>query len=122
MVPDCSTESELVQQSSALVALHPDEATEQVVDAALKLQKPFLVVPCCVFARLFPLRRLADGRQVTNLPDFLDFLQAKHPAIRRERLPFQGANVALWSDGNYGVPELKEKQQCFTIMHHHAPP
>ena len=35
--------------SAALVALHPDEATEAVVDAALALRKPFLVVPCCAF-------------------------------------------------------------------------
>ena len=35
------------RRSSALLALHPDEATEAVVDAALALQKPFLVVPCC---------------------------------------------------------------------------
>jgi hypothetical protein len=35
------------RRSAALVALHPDEATEAVVDAALALRKPFLVVPCC---------------------------------------------------------------------------
>ncbi|CAL1131570.1 unnamed protein product, partial [Cladocopium goreaui] len=80
-VPDC--DSEVVRRSAALVALHPDEATEAVVDAALALRKPFLVVPCCVFARLFPHRQLADGRQVNTLSDFLEFLKAKHPAIRQ---------------------------------------
>eukprot|EP00434_Breviolum_minutum_P002141 symbB.v1.2.001888.t1/scaffold101.1/size361152/2 len=101
VVPTCAEESQLVQRCSALVALHPDEATEVTVEAALRWQKPFLVVPCCVFGRLFPHRRLADGRKVTTLVDFLDFLQAKHPSIRKTRLPFDGANHALWSDGNY---------------------
>ncbi|CAK9103192.1 unnamed protein product [Durusdinium trenchii] len=101
VLPSIGEESELVRNCSGFVALHPDEATEAVVEAALRLQRPFLVVPCCVFARLFPHRRLADGRQVTSLPEFLDFLQSKHPSIRKEQLPFEGANQALWSDGKY---------------------
>ena len=37
--------------------------TEPIVDVACRLGKPFAVVPCCVFPRLFPHRRLPDGRE-----------------------------------------------------------
>jgi hypothetical protein len=40
------------------VALHPDEATEACVRFAITNRKPFAVVPCCVFSRLFPYRRV----------------------------------------------------------------
>ncbi len=40
------------------MGLHPDQATDAILDAALALGKPFAVVPCCVFARLFPHRTL----------------------------------------------------------------
>ncbi|CAJ1461412.1 unnamed protein product [Effrenium voratum] len=100
-VPSVTEDCELVRESSALCALHPDEATELVVDTALRLRKPFVVVPCCVFARLFPHRRL-DGGQVSSVPDFLSFLQAKHPCIRKVQLPFDGANWALFSAAECG--------------------
>jgi hypothetical protein len=38
-------------------------ATGHIVDAAVALGKPFAVVPCCVFANLFPERRTPDDRQ-----------------------------------------------------------
>ena len=34
-----------------VIGLHPDEATEAIVDCALAHNKPFAVVPCCVFPR-----------------------------------------------------------------------
>lgn len=42
---------------TAIVALHPDEATDSIVDIAVELMIPFCIVPCCVFGRLFPHRR-----------------------------------------------------------------
>ena len=39
-----------------------DEATEPIIDAALRFGRPFAVVPCCVFPRLFPQRELPRGR------------------------------------------------------------
>ena len=35
----------------SVVGLHPDEATEAIVDWALANGRSFAVVPCCVFAR-----------------------------------------------------------------------
>ena len=36
--------------------MHPDQATEPIVDLALRLGVPFAVVPCCVYPGLFPFR------------------------------------------------------------------
>lgn len=53
--------------ASAIVGMHPDQATDAVVDAALALGCPFAVVPCCVFPALFAqTRRTPDGRRVTS--------------------------------------------------------
>ena len=43
----CST------QHATQVGLHPDEATDAIVDVALQLNIPFAVVPCCVFPNSF---------------------------------------------------------------------
>ena len=39
-------------------AAQEDQATEAIVDMALKYRKPFAVVPCCVFSHENPHRRL----------------------------------------------------------------
>jgi hypothetical protein len=39
----------LVRDCSMLVGMHPDQAAEQIIDCALRLKKPFCVVPCCKF-------------------------------------------------------------------------
>jgi hypothetical protein len=46
-----------------IIGMHPDQATEAIVDMALKYRKPFAVVPCCVFSHENPHRRLKDKPQ-----------------------------------------------------------
>jgi len=92
-----STSLMLHRQASALVALHPDEATGEIVEQAVKHRIPFVVVPCCVFARLFPHRNTKDGRSVSSYDDLLDFLQDQDPSIQRTKLSFGGKDYALWS-------------------------
>ena len=92
-----NSETILKKRVSALVALHPDEATGEIVEQAVKHRIPFVVVPCCVFARLFPERNTQDGRPVSSYEDLLDFLQEKDPSIQRTPLSFGGKNIALWS-------------------------
>ena len=53
----------LLQQASIFVGLHSDQATEAIVDYALLSGRPFAVVPCCVFPKLFPTRRLVSGQK-----------------------------------------------------------
>jgi hypothetical protein len=86
-----------LHDASAIVALHPDEATAAIVQYAVKHRIPFVIVPCCVFARLFPHRCKKDGQFVSTYDELLDWIQEQHPSIQRTELPFEGRNVALWS-------------------------
>jgi len=46
------------EECSVVIGMHPDEATEAIVDFARARGKPFAVVPCCVFPAMFPDRRV----------------------------------------------------------------
>ena len=84
--------------ASALVAMHPDEVTVLVVESALKMRKPFAVIPCCAFSRLFPDRLLPDGQPVATTDDLCAWIENLHGNIKRTILPFEGRNVCLyWS-------------------------
>lgn len=89
---------ELVRQSSCIVGLHPDECTEDIFDAALELNKPSAIIPCCVFASLSPLRKMKNGDDVVTYEQFLDYLMEKDERIARFSLPFQGKNQVLLFD------------------------
>lgn len=97
-IPVCGEERDLLRNCSAIVALHPDEATDAIVDIAVRRRIPFVVVPCCVFSRFFSYRRkVGTNLPVTTHQDLLDYLATKDESIQRATLPFEGANVALWS-------------------------
>jgi len=100
-VPICHmcSPDRLLPTCSGIVALHPDEATGCIVDFAVKHRIPFVVVPCCVFSRMFPNRykSKSSGEIVSTYDDLVDWLVAKDPSIRVETLPFDGANKAVWS-------------------------
>ena len=46
-----------LKNASVVVGLHPDQATDALVDFALASGKPFAVVPCCTYGADFPKRR-----------------------------------------------------------------
>jgi hypothetical protein len=105
-----------------LYGMHADGATEALVDYALAHDKPFAVVPCCVFPGAAPHRRVRRRREpsapavaaaaaaateavvvaddewipVRSYEQFLDYLQAKHPSIQRTNLSFEGRNTVLY--------------------------
>ncbi|CAI5725922.1 unnamed protein product [Hyaloperonospora brassicae] len=87
---------ELITQASLLLGVHPDEATDSIVEVAIKFNKPFAIVPCCVFGQKFPNRRLADGSKVVSYGDLIEYLVAKHPTIDKAFLPFDGKNLVLF--------------------------
>jgi hypothetical protein len=91
--------SDRISTCSAIVALHPDEATDAIVDTAVRLRVPFVIVPCCVFNRLFPSRRkpTKPDEPVSTYQDLLEYLMAKDESIQKTTLPFEGANTILWS-------------------------
>lgn len=94
----CFENHALLQDCSAIIALHPDEATDSIVDMAVKKRVPFAIMPCCVFSRLFPDRRVPDSAQpVRTYDELIEYLVAKDVAIQKTVLPFEGANIALWA-------------------------
>ena len=95
-LPVCDNQDELVQNASAIIGLHPDEATGKIVEMATAARKPFVVVPCCVFCRLFPHRRVND-RLVSTYEDLLEFLKGYDASIQQTTLKFRGKNQVLWS-------------------------
>lgn len=71
----------------AVVAMHPDQATEPAVRAAVKYGLGFAIVPCCVFA--------LDGTPY-SAKGWIDYLASLAPGCRTSALPIAGANVVLW--------------------------
>ena len=107
-VESCAELQDALQDAELILGLHADGATECIVDAAIKYQKPFCVVPCCVFPNLFRQRfiQVADKEtgelnsiQVRSTEHFCQYLLEKHPRFQRSVLPFEGRNVAIWWDG-----------------------
>ena len=97
-LPVCNESSNLLANCSAIIGLHPDEAAGKIVDVAVKNRIPFVIVPCCVFCRLFPNRLMPrNGKVVSSYEDLLEYLMSKHESIRKAQLPFQGKNIVLWS-------------------------
>ena len=79
----------LCAAAGLIVGLHPDQAAGSIVATAVASALPFAVVPCCVFARLFPDRQV-DGKPVSCHAELCLWLLAQHPAIRATRLGFRG--------------------------------
>ena len=88
----------LVERSTCLVGLHPDECTEDILDVALRFNKPVAIVPCCVFPSLFPTRKLrSSGKKVRTYDEFLQYLLEKDDRLRKETLPFAGKNQVIYT-------------------------
>lgn len=93
------------QMCTCVVGLHPDQATEPIVNFSLQHGKHFAVIPCCVFPNEAPHRMIKVGhgdlKPVRTYDDFLQYLQQKHPKINRMVLPFEGRNVVLFASPPY---------------------
>ena len=85
--------SELTERVVLLVGMHPDQATEDVVECGLRNGIPFAVVPCCVFAHL-------DSRRPTTYEAFVEYLACKDPGVKRDRLNFRGRDTVLYWKGS----------------------
>ncbi len=114
---DFDNASSIVKTADLVVGMHPDQAVDAIVDAALYQNISFFVVPCCTYSREFPHRRVCvpvseNGRDettmklVTTYEELVDYLQAKSPDIQRHVLPFEGRNICL-----YRVVPPKETQE-----------
>ena len=88
--------AELLRHCSLAVGLHSDEATEPLVEMALRRDLPFAVVPCCVFPAAFPMRRLQSGGTVRTYEAFCLWLLERAPGIESAFLPFAGRNRVIY--------------------------
>lgn len=106
-------------QCSLLVGLHPDQAVGAIVDFALTFNKPFAVLPCCVYSKHFPKRHLPGPprKQVTSYEDLCQWICNKNPDIQRTELPIEGKNVLLYwipphIKQNLPVQSAADEQTC----------
>ena len=67
-----SAVAQVLQDCSVVLGLHPDGATDAIVEFALQHSKPFAVLPCCVYRKTFTHRRLPNGEPVRNYDDLVD--------------------------------------------------
>ncbi|KAI7902978.1 uncharacterized protein BX663DRAFT_569009 [Cokeromyces recurvatus] len=96
----------LLQTTGVIVGLHSDQATIPIVDLALKLNKAFAVVPCCVFSHDNRTRRLKTGELVTTTEQQIQYICEKETQGRGEiktaYLDFEGKNkVVYWIPSYY---------------------
>jgi hypothetical protein len=99
---------DLVSACSMVIGMHPDQATEAIVDISLRLGVPFAVLPCCVMQVLFPSRLDRRGQRVRSYNAFCDYLLAKAPT------PGDFASIALPFEGRSRIIYQVPKQDIFS--------
>ena len=120
-VPTAAEAWRVLREASMVVGMHPDAAAEAIVDYGLASGKPFALVPCCVYSEMFPKRKDASGRRVTNYEQLVAYLVAKDPSrIRVATLPFEGKNRVVYSappgEVSCGVCEEAATTTCITDL------
>jgi len=94
----------MLRNCTAVIGMHPDEATDAIIELAMRYRKPWAVVPCCVFPKKFP-RPLpgaaADGtgkREVRVYEDLCRYIRTTiSDDVREATLDFEGRNkVYYW--------------------------
>ena len=96
-----------LESASIIIGLHPDQPTSDIVDMALAMDKPFAVVPCCVFPKIFDQRELPCGTPVRSYEHFIEWIMSKNPLIRKKDLGFGGRSFVLYYDPKWEDDEIK---------------
>ena len=68
---------------------------------ALALDKPFAVIPCCVFFKIFDQRVLPCGTPVKSYGQFIEWIMSKNALIRKKDLGFGGRSLVLYYDPSW---------------------
>ena len=92
---------EKLRKCSLVAGLHPDQATEAIIDLSERLDVPFALLPCCVMPSLFPQRKQKrHGDPVRSYSSFCQYLLDKAPEgseYQVDHLPFVGRNKIIFS-------------------------
>lgn len=87
----------LLQNCVAVVGMHPDEATDDIIKYAMRYNKPWVICPCCVFPKTFTQRKLASGRAVKSYEDLCNYIKNICDGVNEITLDFEGRNkVYYW--------------------------
>mmetsp|Transcript_15547 Transcript_15547/g.43082 ORF Transcript_15547/g.43082 Transcript_15547/m.43082 type:complete len:586 (+) Transcript_15547:143-1900(+) len=100
----------LVETCSIIAGMHPDEATEAVIDTSMRLGKPFAILPCCVFRNLnaerITIRKQKQQQGNSGKDPFRSYSTFCHYLLRdkappgfrfeTENLPFEGRNKVVF--------------------------
>ena len=105
--PDVSAEEtraallDVLERCTHVIAMHPDQATDAVIEFAIERRLPFAIVPCCVYSKDFPHRRLRSGARVSTHRDLVDHLIERAFAVdvHARELPFPGKNIVVYGTG-----------------------
>lgn len=72
-----------------IVAMHPDEATGELIEASYKYHKPFAVVPCCIKGKF--------SHGIQGYHNWLNKLKKEsRTKVNETMLPIGGKNIILF--------------------------
>lgn len=86
---------DLIKGASLIFGLHPDQASDSIVNISLKYSKNFFIIPCCVFPNLFQ-RKLKNGKQVIDYTEYIEYLKENIKDYKMKYLNFQGRNQVIY--------------------------
>lgn len=95
-IDDANALRDIVGQTKLVIGMHPDQAAGEAAQFAVAQKLPWAVVPCCVYRKEFPNRRLHSGATVSTYQDLVEWLSELHPNTRRETLDFEGRNTVVY--------------------------
>jgi hypothetical protein len=84
--------AEMKIEEDLIVAMHPDEATGEVMLAATNQNKPFAVVPCCRLGRF--------SENVGSYPEWIARLKGIFPKCKEFSLRINGRSIVLYAREN----------------------
>ena len=92
MQGECPYLCKKIQNCSVLVGLHPDQATDHIINCGLYFKRPWVVVPCCVFPKTHQHRKTASGSSVRTYDELCEYILGRDPGIQEVTLDFNGRN------------------------------
>jgi len=85
----------ILKSCGALVGLHPDQATDGILEFAASHEKSVAVLPCCVFPKQFP-RKLKSGHPVRSYFEYCRWIEEQFPHLEKSELSMQGRNIVFF--------------------------
>jgi hypothetical protein len=91
-------DKELIKKASLIIGMHPDQATDYIINISVLNNKKFAVVPCCVFPTFFNNRYLKNGDFVSDYPKYINYILEKLEKYKIFYLEITGRNKVIYFD------------------------